>query len=117
MKVRGGMVGLLLALAGGCGDGAGAAKSTDGSRLFVNQACATCHGMDGAGSQLGPPLQGQKKFWTREKLVRYLRDPIGFAEKDPRLGEQSKKYMLPMARFDKLTEEELGQIADFVLAM
>lgn len=79
--------------------------------------CGTCHAADGRGGQFGPPLHGKKHFWTREKLVAYLKNPSAYAQGDARLAEQSKKFMLPMQRFDMLPPAELEALADHVLAM
>ncbi len=116
MTGRGVILGFSLALAVACGDGASAAKSASGSQRFVSS-CGLCHGMEGAGTQLGPTLQGKKKFWTKEKLVQYLKDPAPYTGKDPRLAEQAKKYSIPMSRFDMLPADELNQIAEFVLGL
>ena len=53
------------------------------------------------------------RFWTRETLIEYLHDPVGYRERDERL-RGGKQYMLPMPRV--LLDEELrGRLADYVL--
>jgi mono/diheme cytochrome c family protein len=99
------------------GEASGRGDSNAGAALYASQGCGTCHGSEGAGTAFGPTLHGKKAFWTREKLALYLRDPAGYEAKDPRLLEQAQKYSLPMQRYDKLTEEELRQLADHVMSL
>jgi mono/diheme cytochrome c family protein len=115
---------LALALAA-CGDGeksapapAGKETAKSGSQLYASQGCALCHAQDGTGTSFGPTLHGKKSFWTREKLVQYLKNPAAYAESDPRLVEQKKKFSaMAMQRYDMLSDAELGAIADFVLGL
>lgn len=112
---------LLLASVGGacvlaCAeDAARTPTAPSGARVYAAQGCALCHGSDATGSSLGPTLHGKAAFWTREKLIEYLKAPVAYAEKDARLSRQKKKYSLPMSQFDKVPEDELGLVADFVL--
>ena len=106
---------MLLFAATACG-GADPAEDT-GAAVFRAQGCSLCHGPDGTGTSFGPTLQGKKGFWTREKLVEYLRNPQAYAEKDARLSAQARKYTLPMTRFDKVTRKDVEAVADYVLAM
>ena len=88
-----------------------------GEQVYAAQGCALCHGADGGGSSFGPTLHGKAPFWTREKLVQYLKAPVAYAEADPRLAEQKKRYSLPMRQFDKVPEDELAAVADYVLGL
>jgi len=107
---------LLLALAA-CGEAPGATGDHDGARLFVIANCITCHGRDGAGSQLGPPLRGLDQHWTRETLADYLSDPKAVIDRDPRLQKLAKRFaMMPMPPV--LYERELRlRLADHALAL
>ncbi len=105
---------LLLALGFACGDAP--TYPTSGTELFENQ-CAMCHMRDGTGSKIAPSLHGKKTLWTRETLIAYLRDPVGYAAKDPRLHEQGKKYSQPMPTYKMLPQSALETLADHVLAM
>lgn len=107
---------VLVAASAACGEARGGA-SAKGAELYKSQACVTCHAADGAGTVFGPTLRGVSQHWTREKLVEYLKDPLGYAAKDARLSAQAKKYSLPMQRFDKLPPADLDAIAEHVLAM
>jgi mono/diheme cytochrome c family protein len=114
--LRGPAILLLLALAA-CGEGGSDAPASGGAKLFASQGCTLCHGADGAGTVFGPTLQGKRQYWTREKLMEYLKNPVAYAEKDKRLSEQARRFTLPMQRFDKLKPEELGALADYVLTI
>ena len=119
MRARGAIfLVLLLFLVAGCSDGVSAKSgSRAGVDLYATQGCVTCHAPDGSGTVFGPTLLGKKSFWTREKLVVYLREPQAYTAKDPRLSEQARRFTLPMQRFDKLTPEELAAIAEHVLSL
>lgn len=109
---------LLLAGVAACSEGSPAQKAAaDGKRVFDAQGCALCHAGDATGTSSGPTLHGKASFWTREKLVLYLKAPVAYAEQDPRLREQKKKYSLPMRAFDKVPEAELAAVADYVLRL
>jgi cytochrome c2 len=109
---------LLLLTFSACAEEAPAKKAAaSGKAVYDAQGCALCHAGDGSGTGLGPTLHGKASQWTREKLVAYLKAPVAYAEKDPRLAEQKKKYSLPMRAFDKVPEDELASVADFVLGM
>jgi ubiquinol-cytochrome c reductase cytochrome b subunit len=73
--------------------------------LFSEKDCDSCHDRDGTSENTGPNLKGRG-------TLAYLGDIIGDAS-DPRLyGPRSK-----MPRFaGKLTPEEIGELARFVLA-
>jgi mono/diheme cytochrome c family protein len=107
---------LLLALPA-CGETSKEKRALSGEAVYAAQGCALCHGSDATGTSHGPTLFGKASFWDREKLVAYLKAPIAYAEQDPRLAEQKKRYSLPMRAFDKVPEEELGAVAEYVLGL
>ena len=87
--------GCLLVLSAAASCSSEPAEPADGSELFAQQ-CAMCHAQNGAGSALAPSLHGKKQHWTRATLVTYLKDPVGYAKKDPRLVKQGAQYSQPM---------------------
>jgi mono/diheme cytochrome c family protein len=110
----GGIAALLLSWPASCGGDA--QKEATGPQLYqVN--CSMCHGPDGSGSMLAPTLHGKKGHWVRATLVSYMKDPVGYAEKDPRLKAQAGKYSLPMTSMKMLPQADLERLADHVLAM
>lgn len=73
--------------------------------LFAEKDCDSCHGRDDGDENVGPSLKGRG-------TLAYLVDLIGDAS-DPRLFGTKNK----MPRFaGKLTPDEIGQLARFVLA-
>jgi mono/diheme cytochrome c family protein len=108
------VVALLLAATAACG-GEPEPGTATGPQLFQSN-CSQCHA-DGTGSALAPTLHGKKSGWTRETLVTYLQDPVGYAAKDPRLKAQGAKYSLPMPSYKTLARGDLEKLADHVLAM
>lgn len=107
---------IALLLASSCGDDT-PPPFASGPVLFEREACTRCHGKNGEGAGLGPTLHGKKEHWTRESLVAYLKDPVGYAKKDPRLAVQGQKFLQPMPTYKLLRPEELERLADHVLAM
>lgn len=111
----GALAALILSCAASC-SGDEKKEEATGAQLFQAN-CAQCHMADGAGSALAPPLHGKKSNWTRDTLVDYLEDPVGYAAKDPRLKAQGGKYSLPMPTYKMLSPADLEKLADHVLAM
>ena len=105
---------VLLACAASCGD---SPKSAPTAAQLFQANCAQCHAADGTGSNLAPPLHGKKGNWSRDTLVSYLKDPVGYAARDPRLKAQGGKYSLPMPSYKMLSPSDLETLADHVLAM
>jgi hypothetical protein len=77
-----------------------------GASIFAESGCTACHTYLGTGSaNLGAPdLSDQgTKGRSRENLVAYIRDPSQFGN-------------TVMPKFGAFTDEQLGQLADFLLA-
>jgi mono/diheme cytochrome c family protein len=92
-EMRRGLIAALAAvLLGACG-------GTTGQRLYRHGGCARCHGARLTGSHLAPSLKDLDQRWTREDLDRFLRDPLGYKETDPRLKELARRYPAPMPPF------------------
>jgi mono/diheme cytochrome c family protein len=106
---------LILSFEASCGGETQKSAATAPQLFQVN--CSMCHAADGSGSNLAPTLHGKKGFWTREALVKYLIDPVGYTSKDPRLKAQAGKYTLPMTTMKQLPQADLEKLADHVLAM
>lgn len=105
-----------LALAA-CGDAPGAQGPPDGARLFVLANCTACHGTDGSGGVLGPPLRKLEAHWTRESMADYMADPKGALESDPRLKTLSLNFSMHMPPVTNFTPEQRLLIADHALAL
>ena len=85
-------------------------QAQEGRERFV--VCATCHGPDARGTQLGPPLRDQE--WIHidgsyEEIQRVIREGI----------LEPEKYPVPMPRggAGNFTEEQLRGVAAYVYAL
>ncbi len=110
------VVGLAALSAVSCGDSAPAAPRS-AAKLWSDEGCALCHGKQAEGTKLAPTLQGKATHWSRESLLQYLRDPVGYAAQDPRLKEQMKSYSQAMPTYKMLAPVELETLADYVLGL
>lgn len=90
----------------------------DGETVWLEAGCVNCHGRDGGGMKgFAPTLHGKKQFWTRETLIAYIKDPQGYAAKEPRLRDQGRGYSLPMPKLPLPHAIEYERLADYVLAL
>lgn len=95
---------LLAAALGACGVGGGAAGGSDGAdrgmaegaRLYANR-CSACHG-EGLEGAFGPELRNIGERMTRDELIAVIRDGTG----------------LMQGFRDRLTDEEIAAIADWI---
>jgi len=67
----------------------------EGYQLYVSKGCSACHGQDTQGTQIAPALPGHSESIVR----RQVRSPIG---------------LMPVFPPDKITNEELTLIAEFI---
>jgi cytochrome c553 len=101
----------------GCGEAPGSQSQPDGARLFVLANCTTCHGADGAGGVLGPPLRNLDAHWTRESLAAYLADPKAVIDSDPRMKSLSLNFNMRMPPVTNFTAEQRLLLADHALEL
>jgi len=87
----------------------------EGRRIFVSDACPTCHGQDRGGANNGPPLQGLRTRWTDEELIRFLREPSAFRQSDPRLRQLAERYKTVMPSPLRSDEPRLRTLAGYLL--
>jgi mono/diheme cytochrome c family protein len=87
-------------------------------QLWNDIGCVNCHGPDGTGMPgFAPTLRGKKQYWTRIQLENYLRDPLGYANKDPRLKSEKVNYMNPMPPVTSPDPVEFSRIVEHALGM
>lgn len=67
-----------------------------GRQVFLALSCATCHGHDRRGTNIGPPVLKLRDHWTEERLLQFLRDPASFKQADSRLRRISERYRTDM---------------------
>ena len=77
--------------------------------------CTTCHGTDLAGTEKGPRLSDLKKFWSRDDLINYLRNPSSYMDSERFVKYQQKYKSYIMPSFNNINIKDLGKIADYLL--
>jgi cytochrome c2 len=86
-----------------------------GEQLVRRLGCVSCHGTDLKGSRMGPDLTAVEDFWSRDRLINYLRNPNSFMD-----SERMKKYKeefpgIMMPPFNHVDVKDLGKIAEYLL--
>jgi len=62
-----------------------------GADLIARIGCINCHGNELAGTEKGPSLVDIKKYWSRDQLINYLRNPNSFMSSE-RFQDYKAKY-------------------------
>lgn len=87
----------------------------DGLSLIKQIGCISCHGENLEGSQLAPALVNIKKFWSRDALINYLRNPQSYS-RDVRFDDYRAKYKnVIMPSYGNIDVKELGKISEYLL--
>jgi hypothetical protein len=97
----------------------------DELKLWNRIGCATCHGGEARGTQMGPDLTKIVPLYlarygsaeaAKEKLVAYLLDP----KTEPKLRDDGATYVNPMPAIDRLAggrREDAPGIAELLLRL
>ncbi len=88
--------------------------SVDGLTLINRVGCTNCHGVDLKGTKLGPTLYSAKEYWSRDKLINYLRNPASYSG-DERFEAYKAQYNTVMPGYGNIDVKDLGKIADYLL--
>ena len=88
-----------------------------GSEIYALQLCANCHGDDGGGKSLGPPLRDLASHWDESTLADFLGDPRGWEERDARLRRLADDHSGTMDPYDNLSVDERRRLARFLLQL
>jgi mono/diheme cytochrome c family protein len=109
----------------GTGGQSGSAAATEtvgfdngspGYEVYRSRGCATCHGADALGSRMGPSLAEARRYYDRDSLTEYLKDPEKAIANDGRLLEMQSQYpRIQMPAADDLPADELDALLTFVL--
>jgi cytochrome c2 len=91
-----------------------APKDINAENLLANNRCFICHGVDLAGSGMGPSLAEVGDNWNQENLVSYLKNPAAFLG-DQRMVVLKEKYNRDMPALQNLSEEELNVLAEHLI--
>ena len=92
-------------------------ESASGEDMVNRLGCVTCHGRDLTGTVMGPNLHNISQYWTRDRLINYLRNPQSFMDNE-RFQEYKKKYpQTIMPPFNHVDVKELGKVAEYILEL
>lgn len=87
----------------------------DGFTLIKQNGCITCHGQNLEGTNMAPAIAGMNEFWSRDKLINYLRNPSSYSG-DKRFQEYKLKYKnIVMPSYGNLDVKDLGKMVDYLL--
>jgi cytochrome c5 len=101
----------------GGGSGAPRRSGPDGATVYRDQGCIACHGNQGQGTFLGPPITGMSAHWTRDDLAEFFADPARFVASTPRLAEYGKDFGMRMPALPRAVDRDARlALADWVLA-
>ncbi len=88
---------------------------TDGAGLIKRIGCVSCHGENLNGTKLAPALAELKKYWSRDGLINYMRNPQSYS-RDERFNAYREKYKnVIMPSYGNIDVKELGKIAEYLL--
>ncbi len=64
---------------------------------------------------MAPELANLKEFWSKDKLINYLRNPNSFMDSDRFKAYRDKYPGTIMPSFDNISVQDLGKIAEYLL--
>jgi hypothetical protein len=88
----------------------------DALSLINRMNCTSCHGVDLKGTNLAPSLYSVKNYWSRDKLINYLRNPSSYSG-DERFEAYKKEYNSIMPSYSNQDVKDLGVVADYLLGL
>ncbi len=100
---------------GGTPRGPAVATPSPGRLVFLAETCPTCHGHGREGTNTGPALDGLRRHWDEDTLVRFLHNPAAFKLADPRLAALSQRYRSDMPPLFAADERRIRALARYLL--
>jgi cytochrome c2 len=94
-----------------------AQANPDGLTLIDNLGCKSCHGEDLNGTNMAPSLYQVKNYWTRDKLINYLRNPSSYNGGERFEAYKQKFQNVVMPSYSNVEVKDLGKIADYLLKL
>jgi cytochrome c2 len=92
-----------------------ASANATAPELISRLGCVNCHGSELTGTEKGPNLKNISQYWSRDKLINYLRNPSSFMS-SARFKEYQEQFPNTiMPSFGNIDVKELGKIADYLL--
>lgn len=93
------------------------AAELTGDKLIQSFGCVNCHGVDLAGTNMGPSLIGLKQYWdSRDNLINYLRNPNSYMDRDRFKAYKEKYPNRIMPAYGNKDVKDLGKIVDYLLS-
>lgn len=92
-----------------------ASSNATAPELISRLGCVNCHGSNLTGTDKGPNLDNLSQYWSRDKLINYLRNPSSYMS-SARFKEYQEQFPNTiMPSFSNIDVKELGKIADYLL--
>jgi len=88
-----------------------------GADLIARIGCINCHGNELAGTEKGPSLAEVKKYWSRDQLINYLRNPNSFMSSERFQDYKAKYPNVIMPSYTNIDVKDLGKIAEYLLEL
>jgi cytochrome c553 len=83
---------------------------------YVALNCVKCHGPDRQGQRTAPKLTGIADRWSEDELITYLRNPMAYQAKNPRLAYLAERFPIEMPAYPHTDEQALRQLASWLLS-
>jgi cytochrome c553 len=90
-------------------------QNTTPEGLVASLGCTGCHGDNLDGTNMAPTLHNLKKYWTRDQLINYLRNPDSYMSSERFKNYKAKYPEVMMPSFSNIDVKKLGEIADYLL--
>ena len=91
-------------------------KPKTAEELITSLGCKGCHGNDLSGTKMAPDLHHVKEYYSRDKLINFLRNPSSFMSSERFKNYRAKYPNILMPSFGNINVKELGKIADYLLS-
>ena len=92
-------------------------ENLSAKELTAKLGCITCHGNELQGTRMGPPLRNIAEYWSRDKLINYLRNPSSFTDTERFMKFKEQYPGMIMPAFSHIEVKELGKIADYLMEL
>jgi cytochrome c2 len=92
-----------------------ASANATAPELVSRLGCVNCHGSELTGTDKGPNLNNLSQYWSRDKLINYLRNPSSYMSSSRFREYQEQFPNTIMPSFSNIDVKELGKIADYLL--
>ncbi len=86
-------------------------------QLVSSLGCTGCHGSDLSGTRMAPDLHNVQQYWSRDKLINYLRNPSSYMDSGRMKNYLAQYPNTMMPSFSNINVQELGKIADYLLKL